>query len=124
VEPLEVGRRLELLPEGPFAQVVPLGQEPGPVVEALDPLTAKPVHQGLESCVGCEDRQGRVTRILGGSTDHLLGQGQELGRFTHLRSPSPPDRMLRPVSALFTAWGTSLQPREDIQRRPVPRTQP
>jgi hypothetical protein len=119
VEPLEAGRRLELPPEGPLAQVVPLGQEPAPVVEARDPLTAKPVHQGLESSVGCQDRQGRVTGILGGPTGHLLGQGQELGRLTHLRSLSSRNPRLhrgRPTGCGRLSGGRSSHERPVLRR--------
>src|SRR5438046_1799111 len=44
LEPLEVGTGLKLASDGSLAQVVPLGEEPGPVVEAADDLAAQAVH--------------------------------------------------------------------------------
>src|SRR5688500_6237862 len=36
MEPLEIGSRLQLASDGSLAEVVPFGEEPGPVVEAAD----------------------------------------------------------------------------------------
>ena len=60
-----------------LAQVVPLGQEPGPLVEASDLLPAELVHQGLEGRVRRQDREPGEPLVLRGSASHLVGQVQE-----------------------------------------------
>jgi hypothetical protein len=60
MQTLQVRRGVELSPQGPLAQVVPLGEEPGPLVEVLDLLPAELVHQGLENRVGRQDRERGV----------------------------------------------------------------
>jgi hypothetical protein len=83
MQPLKVRRSVELLPQGPLAQVVPLGEEPGPLVEASDLLPAELVHHGLEGRVRRQDREPGEPLVLRGSAGHLVGQAQELPRVRH-----------------------------------------
>ena len=74
MQPLEVRRSVELPPQGPLAQVMPLGEEPGPLVEASDLLPAELVHEGLESRVRRQDREPDEPIVLRDSAGHLVGQ--------------------------------------------------
>src|SRR6266498_3383938 len=103
MQSLQVWGGLELPPQGPLAQVVPLGEEPGPLVEALDLLPAELVHQGLEGRVGSQDRERGEPLVLRGSPGHVVGQSQEPPRVGHRK----PATSVRPLGAyLSSAWQT------------------
>ena len=48
LQALQVGGRLQLPPQNPLAEVMPLRKEPGPVVEALNLYAPEAVDRGFE----------------------------------------------------------------------------
>ena len=86
MQSLQVRRGVELPSQGSLAQVVPLGEEPGPLVEALDLLPAELVHQGLKGRVGGQDRERGEPLVLTGSPGHVVGQPQEPSRVGYRKS--------------------------------------
>jgi hypothetical protein len=73
MQSLEVWRGVELPPQGPLADVVPLGEESGPFVETSDLLPAELVHKGLEGRVSREDREHGEPLVLSGAAGHVVG---------------------------------------------------
>jgi len=80
LQPLEIGRGIELAAEHPLAEVVPLREEPGPELEARDLPGAGLVDEGLQGSVRGQDRQAGLLLALAGQSRHLIGDRQQHAR--------------------------------------------
>jgi hypothetical protein len=91
LQALQVGRRLELPSERSLAEIVPLRQEPSPVVEARDLFSPHLVHQSLQGAVRCQHCGHRPAPTITRTGGELVGDREKLSARIVLRSHSLQD---------------------------------
>ena len=107
LQAFQVGRRLELASERSLAQIVPLRQEPSPVVEAGDLFSPHSVHESLQGALRCQHCGHRPAPTITRTGGQLVGDREKLLARVVLRSHGlqDPTRSHEMTVALSTGNG-------------------